>query len=80
MKRERNVAVHVSQVPKRSPTTVSRHSDFRGQTIVHRAKGFHYHGEVCIDKDPQAQAIRSKAKGLLFVQKSGIAHGCSRPR
>jgi DNA modification methylase len=27
-----------------------------------------YHGEVCIDKDPQAQAIRTKSKGLLFNQ------------
>jgi DNA modification methylase len=28
----------------------------------------HYHGEVTIDKDPQAQAIRTKSKALLFVQ------------
>jgi DNA modification methylase len=27
-----------------------------------------YHGEVVIDKDPQAQAIRTHSKGLLFVQ------------
>jgi hypothetical protein len=33
-----------------------------------QANGWIYHGEVCIDKDPQAQAIRTKAKGLLFVQ------------
>jgi DNA modification methylase len=32
-------------------------------------RGFIFHGEVTIDKDPQAQAIRTKAKGLLFVQK-----------
>jgi DNA modification methylase len=43
--------------------------DFRGQTIVSfEANGWIYHGEVCIDKDPQAQAIRTKSKGLLFVQ------------
>jgi DNA modification methylase len=43
--------------------------DFRGQTIAaFEANGWIYHGEVCIDKDPQAQAIRTKAKGLLFVQ------------
>jgi len=43
--------------------------DFRGQTIAaFQAHGWIYHGEVCIDKDPQAQAIRTKAKGLLFVQ------------
>jgi DNA modification methylase len=71
MKPGRNIAVHVSQVPK----TVARDGvtalkDFRGQTIVSfESRGFLYHGEVCIDKDPQAQAIRTKAKGLLFVQK-----------
>ena len=43
--------------------------DFRGKTIASfEANGWVYHGEVCIDKDPQAQAIRTKAKGLLFVQ------------
>lgn len=43
--------------------------DFRGQTIAaFEANGWIYHGEVCIDKDPQAQAIRTKSKGLLFVQ------------
>jgi DNA modification methylase len=43
--------------------------DFRGLTIAaFQANGWIYHGEVCIDKDPQAQAIRTKAKGLLFVQ------------
>lgn len=43
--------------------------DFRGDVIrAYEANGWIYHGEVCIDKDPQAQAIRTKAKGLLFVQ------------
>ena len=43
--------------------------DFRGMTIAaFEANGWIYHGEVCIDKDPQAQAIRTKAKPLLFVQ------------
>jgi DNA modification methylase len=43
--------------------------DFRGDTIrAFQANGWIYHGEVCIDKDPQAQAIRTKSKGLLFVQ------------
>lgn len=43
--------------------------DFRGDVI--RAfvdRGWIYHGEVCIDKDPQVQAIRSHSKSLLFVQ------------
>lgn len=44
--------------------------DFRGRLIDHYTDaGFVYHGEICIDKDPQAQAIRTHAKGLLFVQK-----------
>jgi DNA modification methylase len=44
--------------------------DFRGQLIEHyRKHGFYYHREVCIDKDPQAQAIRTHSKALLFVQK-----------
>jgi DNA modification methylase len=44
-------------------------TDLRGATIeAFVARGWVYHGEVCIDKDPQAQAIRTKAKSLLFVQ------------
>jgi len=68
----RNCAVHVQQVP----TTVTHDGvtglkDFRGDTIrAFIAHGWVFHGEVTIDKDPQAQAIRTKAKGLLFVQKA----------
>ena len=67
----RNVACHVQQVP----TTVAHDGvtglkDFRGDTIrAFIAHGWTFHGEVTIDKDPQAQAIRTKSKGLLFVQK-----------
>lgn len=43
--------------------------DFRGQTIeAFEDGGWIYQGEVCIDKDPQAQAIRTHAKGLAFKQ------------
>lgn len=43
--------------------------DFRGDVIrAYEAEGWIYDGEVCIDKDPQAQAIRTKAKALMFVQ------------
>jgi len=43
--------------------------DFRGELIAaFTQRGWIYHGEICIDRNPQAQAIRSKAKGLLFVQ------------
>lgn len=61
---------HVSQVP----AMLERDGyigmkDFRGDTIrAFQRGGWIYHGEVCIDKDPQAQAIRTKSKGLLFVQ------------
>lgn len=42
-------------------------SDFRGDLIrAHQAAGWIYHGEVTIDKDPQAQAIRTKATALMF--------------
>lgn len=66
----RNVCVHVGQLT----ATLAHHGfigmiDFRG--AVGKAfvdAGFVYHGEVCIDKDPQAQAIRTHSKALLFVQ------------
>ncbi len=66
----RNVAVHVSQIPT---TLVNQGviglSDFRGATINgFQDRGFVYHGEVVIDKDPQAQAIRTHSKCLLFTQ------------
>lgn len=41
--------------------------DFRGEVIrVMEAAGWIYYGEVCIDKDPQIKAIRTKDAGLLF--------------
>lgn len=61
---------HVAQVP----AMLSRDGfigmkDFRGMTIdAFQRAGWIYHGEVCIDKDPQAQAIRTKSKALLFAQ------------
>jgi hypothetical protein len=66
----RLACVHVAQVP----AMLERDGfiglkDFRGQTIeAFTAWGWIHHGEVCIDKDPQAQAIRTKSKALLFVQ------------
>lgn len=66
----RLVACHVSQVAlQKVKDGVIGLKDFRGQMIAHfLEQGFVYHGEVCIDKDPQFQAIRTKAKALLFVQ------------
>lgn len=70
MRPGRLVAIHVANLP----TYANKHgasgrSDFRGETIRHFVKaGFVYHSEVTIDKNPQAQAIRTHSKGLLFVQ------------
>ena len=65
-------AVHVQQLT----TTKSIHgtvglTDFRGEVIrAYQDAGWIFHGEVTIDKDPQAQAIRTKAQALMFVQKN----------
>ena len=65
-------AVHVQQLT----TTKSTHgivglTDFRGEVIrAYTEAGFIFHGEITIDKDPQAQAIRTKAQALMFVQKN----------
>ena len=43
--------------------------DFRGNMIrVIETAGFSYHGDITIDKNPQAQAVRTHAKALLFKQ------------
>lgn len=70
MKPGRNIAVHCMQIPsQKAKDGVIGLKDFRGDLIRHfQAQGGIYHGEVCIDKDPQAQAIRTKSKGLLFTQ------------
>jgi len=61
---------HISQLPSTKATHgVIGLIDLRGDIIrAFTEAGFIYHGEVCIDKDPQAQAIRTHSKGLLFVQ------------
>jgi DNA modification methylase len=70
MRPGRLVAVHCAQITAQK--VLDGHiglKDFRGALIEHyQGHGFVYHGEVVIDKDPQAQAIRTHAKGLLFVQ------------
>jgi DNA modification methylase/superfamily II DNA or RNA helicase len=68
----RNVCVHVQNVP----TTLGKHGyigliDFRGQVINNFVNnGFIYYGEVTNQRNPQVQAVRTKAKGLMFVQKN----------
>jgi DNA modification methylase/superfamily II DNA or RNA helicase len=66
----RLACVHVAQIPsQKARDGVIGLKDFRGATIDHfQSAGWIFHGEVCIDKDPQAQAIRTKSKGLLFTQ------------
>jgi len=64
----RLAVVHVQQLS----TTKATHgviglTDFRGEVIrQHQADGWVFHGEVTIDKDPQAQAIRTKSHALMF--------------
>ena len=70
MKPGRIVCVHVAQLTTSKATHgIIGLKDFRGATIQHfMDAGFIYHGEICIDKDPQAQAIRTHSKALLFAQ------------
>lgn len=66
----RNTCVHVAEIP----AMLERDGfigmkDMSGAVIeAYRDVGWVYHGRVTIDKDPQAQAIRTHSKGLLFVQ------------
>lgn len=68
----RVTCVHVQQLT----TTKTTHghtglTDFRGDVIrCYLDAGWHFHGEVTIDKCPQAQAIRTKAQALMFVTKN----------
>jgi DNA modification methylase len=67
----RNACVHVQQIT----TTKAIHgqmgmTDFRGDVIrAYQARGWIYYGEATVDKDPQAQAIRTKSHALMFVTK-----------
>ena len=67
----RRCAVHVQQITtKKAIDGVIGWRDFRADVVkVFQAGGWVYDGEVVIDKDPQAQAIRTKSKQLMFVQK-----------
>lgn len=64
--------VHVADVA----TTKATHGltglyDFPGDVIrAHVEAGWTYFGRVTVDKDPQAQAIRTKSQALLFVTKN----------
>ncbi len=66
----RHTCVHVAELTSTQQTHgVIGLIDFPGMVIrAYQAEGWTYHGRVTIDKDPQAQAIRTHSKGLLFVQ------------
>lgn len=70
MKPGRLAAIHVANLPAYKNTHgYAGRRDFRGDTIRHfEAAGFRYHSEITIDKNPQAQAIRTHSHGLLFAQ------------
>lgn len=67
----RLAVIHVQQITlQKVMHGVIGLTDFRGQVIAaFQAAGWIFHGEVTIDKDPQAQAIRTKAHSLMFVTK-----------
>lgn len=64
----RSVCVHLCQtISVKYLDGFSGIRDFRGAVIAAMEDaGFIYYGEVCIDKDPQVKAIRTKDQGLLF--------------
>lgn len=66
----RTNAVHTQQVAiLKSREGYVGLQDFRGRVIqAHLDAGFIYYGEVTVDKNPQLQAVRTKAQGLMFVQ------------
>ena len=64
--------VHVQQLTSTKATHgVIGVTDFRGQVIsLFTEHDWILHGEVTVDKDPQAQAIRTKAQALMFATKN----------
>lgn len=76
----RNTCVHVADVT----TTKATHgymglTDFPGDVIrAYRQAGWIYFGRVTVNKNPQAQATRTKSHALMFVTKNRDSAG-SRP-
>jgi hypothetical protein len=68
----RHTCVHVAQLASTKATHgVIGLYDFRGDVIRgYLDAGWIFHGEMTVDKDPQAQAIRTKSHALLFVTKN----------
>lgn len=70
LKPGRTCAVHVQQLAiLKSRAGYVGLTDFRGEIIAeHIDAGWIYYGEITVDKNPQLQAVRTKAQGLMFVQ------------
>jgi len=70
LKRGRIVAVHCMNLPtSKAFNGYIGLRDFRGEIIkLFESKGFIYHSEVCIWKDPVTAMQRTKALGLLHKQ------------
>ena len=68
----RVTCVHVQQLTTTKATQgYTGLTDFRGDVIrAYLDNGWIFHGEVTVNKDPQAQAIRTKAQALMFVTKN----------
>lgn len=66
----RLAACHIQQITTQlAKDGVIGMEDLRGKVIeLFVSSGWIHHGEITIDKDPQAQAIRTHSKALLFVQ------------
>ena len=66
----RLTCVHTSDIPAMAVKDgYIGMKDFPGAVIrAYEAAGWIFTGRAIVGKNPQAQAIRTKAKGLLFVQ------------
>jgi len=73
----RVACIHVQQLTTRKNTEgFIGLTDFRGEVIrAFQDGGWHFHGEVTIWKNPQAQATRTKAHSLMFVSKNRDSAG-----
>lgn len=68
LKPGRMCAIHLMQLTamKSREGYIGIH-DYRGRVIqMMQEEGWIYHGEACIDKNPQVQAIRNRERGLQF--------------
>jgi len=66
----RATCVHTSDIPALAQKDdYIGIKDFPGHVIqAYESEGWIFHGRIVISKNPQAQAIRTHSKGLLFVQ------------